>query len=227
MRLAVVSTLCLGAAVAAGALQAPAAAEPERTSRASQNVTLFFVRFFDVACNCYKARVSGRVSSGEAGENVVVLQEYCGRAPRSVAAATTRAGGAWETEIAPVARPDFPAAESYRARWNTTLSAPVTFVGRLASVSGKRLRSGLQEVNVVTPDVNPVSLTGRQVVLQRQVGTRWTRIGDARLAPHRTRFYTFTATFTVPRRGWRLRAFVPRRTTAPCFRAAASSPWVS
>jgi hypothetical protein len=223
--LVVVSLLCV---VAVGTvLQAPAAAEPQRAATASQSVTMFFVRVFDVACNCYKARVSGQVSNGKAGEDVVVLQQYCGRAPRSVAAASTRVGGSWETEVGPVARPGSPVAESYRARWNATVSAPVTFVGRLESVSGKRLRSGRQEVNVVTPNVNPVSLQGRAVVLQRRTGTQWRRIASARLATHRTRFYTFTATFTVPRRGWALRALVPAKTAAPCFSSAVSEPWRS
>jgi hypothetical protein len=225
MRLAVVSLLCVIAIGAA--LQAPAAAGPQGSATASQSVTLFFVRVFDVACNCYKARVSGQVSNGKAGEDVVVLQQYCGRAPRSVAAATTRGGGAWQTEVGPVARPDLPVAESYRARWDTMVSAPVRFVGRLESVSGKRLRSGRQEVDVVTPNVNPVSLQGRPLVLQRRIGIQWRRIASARLVTHRTRFYTFAANFTVPRRGWVLRALVPAKTAAPCFSAAVSEPWRS
>jgi hypothetical protein len=193
----------------------------------SQSVSLSFVRLFDIGCNCYKARVSGQVSNGRAGELVVVLEEYCGRGSgRSVVAATTREGGAWQAEISPVARPDAAVAVSYRARWNNVLSAPVAFRGRFESVAGRRV-GRVQRVTVVTPDVNPVSLKGRAVVLQRRVSGAWRRVGSARLAPHRTRFYTFAASFTVPRRGWALRALVPAKTAAPCFGAQASEPWTS
>ena len=79
----------------------------------------------------------------------------------------------------------------------------------------------------MTPNVNPVSLQGRPVVLHRRIGTQWRRIASARLATHRQRFYTFAATFAVPRRGWTLRAVVPAKTAAPCFAAAVSEPWRS
>jgi hypothetical protein len=216
-------TLSAGVAALAGALlvQLPAQAAE------SQSVTMTFARFFDVGCNCFKARLAGRVSSGRAGEEVVILHEYCGRGERSAGGATTREGGAWEVVIYPVARPDFPASESYRARWDGRLSDPVTFKGPLASVSGTRLAGGRQRVTVVTPSVNPVSLKGRTVVLQRRVGGAWTRVASAPLAPHRTRFYTFTAPFTGVRRGWTVRALVTARAAAPCFTSTASEPWVS
>jgi hypothetical protein len=220
------AALALGllALVVASALVARTPAQ----GSAAQSVSMTFVRFFDVACNCYKARVSGRVSNGRAGEDVVVLEEYCGRGSgRAVVLATTRDGGFWQAEISPVARPDFPVAISYRARWNDKLSEPIAFRGRFESVVGTRLGRGAQRVTVVTPDTNPVNLKGRQVRIQRRVSGTWRRIGAARLAPHRARFYTFTATFTVPRRGWMLRALIPAKTAAPCFGARASEPWVS
>jgi hypothetical protein len=218
-----IAALALGL-VAPGALGTLAT---QAHGSASQSVSLSFVRLFDVGCNCYKARVSGQVSNGRAGELVVVLEEYCGRGSgRSVVAATTREGGAWQAEVSPVARPDAPVAVSYRARWNDVLSAPVVFRGRFESLSGRRVGRA-QRVTVVTPNVNPVSLKGRPVVLQRRISGAWRRVGSARLAPHRTRFYTFVASFTVPRRGWTLRALVPAKTAAPCFGAQASEPWVS
>lgn len=208
-------------------LGAAAALVSSAQGSASQNVSLSFVRLFDVACNCYKARVSGQVSNGRAGELVVVLEEYCGRGSgRSVVAATTGDRGAWQAEISPVARPDAQVAISYRARWNNVLSGPVAFRGRFESVSGRKAGRA-QQITVATPDVNPLNLKGRPVVLQRRVSGTWRRVGRARLAPHRTRFYTFVASVTVPRRGWTLRALVPARTAAPCFGAQASEPWIS
>jgi hypothetical protein len=201
--------------------------QPSARAAASQSVTLTFARFFDVGCNCFKARLAGRTSSTRAGEEIVILHEYCGRGPRSAGGATTREGGAWEAVIYPVSRPDFPTSESYRARWDGTVSDPVTFKGPLASVSGARVAGGRQRVTVVTPNVNPVTLKGRTVVLQRRVGNGWTRVASAPLAPHRARFYTFTATFSGVRRGWTVRALVAARAAAPCFTATASESWVS
>jgi hypothetical protein len=116
--------------------------------------------------------------------------------------------------------------ESYRARWKGQLSPPVTFVGKLA-ISRSRLSRSRSRVSVFTSTNNPVTLKGRQIVLQRKVGDSWQRIASARLSPHRVKYYTFVATFTVPRRGWTLRALVPAKSAAPCFRASVSEEWTS
>jgi hypothetical protein len=144
----------------------------------------------------------------------------------SVAGARTREGGFWEAELQIVSRPEALASETYRARWNGQLSEPVTFRGPL-SVSQTRLRPGRHRVSVFTSVNNPVSLKGRAVVLQRQTGGQWRRIASARLVPHRVKYYTFVATFTVPRRGWTLRALVPAKSAAPCFTASTSEKWTS
>ena len=198
----------------------------------TQTVTLAFVRYYDNACLCFKARLSGQVSSRTAGEYVAVLRQHCGRSfstATAVAGATTRAQGFWEAELPVVSRPDALVSETYRARWEGTLSEPVTFRGRL-TVSGARLKDGRQRVTVVTgswPPYSPVNLKGRPVVLQRQTGSQWTRIASARLTPHPVKYYTFVATVTVPRRGWTLRALVPVKSAAPCFVASRSEPWRS
>jgi hypothetical protein len=194
-----------------------------------QSVTLSFVRFYTNACNCYQARVSGQIASDAAGEEVVVLRQYCGR-PLSQASAVTQAltrqGGHWEAEIPIVSRPDHLVSESYRARWKGQLSAPVVFYGTL-EVSRSRLGSSRSRVSVFTTANNPVDLEGRQVVLQRKVGNSWQRIASARLSAHRVTYYTFVATFTVSQRGWTVRALVPAKSAAPCFRASVSAEWRS
>lgn len=193
----------------------------------AQSVTLSFVRFYDNACNCYKARASGQISSGAAGEEVVILKQWCGRSFGTAdAAAQTRDGGFFETEIGFVPGPEFTVSAIYRARWSGHLSEPVFLRGRL-SVSGKRLGGRRQQVTVSTQSVNPANLKRRMVVLQRQTGSGWTRVASARLAPHRVRYYTFVASFTVPRRGWTLRALVPAKSAAPCFVTSASKTWRS
>jgi hypothetical protein len=212
---------------AAEATGAPVA--PSRALATAQSVTLNFVRFFDNPCRCYKARLSGQVASGSAGEEVVVLRQYCRRSAASASAvgqALTRAGGFWETELPIVSRPDALASESYRARWKGQFSAPVTFKGKLA-VSRVRLSPSRSRISVFTTVNNPVDLKGRQIVIQRKVGGSWTRIAAARLAPHRVEYYTFVASVTAPRRGWTLRALVPARSAAPCFTASASDEWRS
>lgn len=142
---------------------ASADARPTATTARAQAVTLTFLRFYDNACRCYKARLSGSISSGTGGEDVVVLRQYCGRTfSTAVAGARTREGGFWEAELTIVSRPGALVSESYRARWNGHLSEPVTFRGRLA-VSQARLSPGRHRVSVFTTTNNPVSLKGRQV----------------------------------------------------------------
>jgi hypothetical protein len=225
LRLAVALAATLGLVGAADVAGAPVSAGAVAAN--VQSVTLNFVRFYTNACNCYQARVSGRVASSSAGEEVVVFRQYCGRSAASasaVAQALTRAGGFWETELQIVSRPDALASESYRARGNGQFSAPVTFRGKLA-VSRARVSPSRSRVSVFTTVNNPVNLKGRQIVLQRKVGNSWTRIATARLSPHRVKYYTFVATFTAPRRGWTLRALVPARSAAPCFTASVSDEW--
>jgi hypothetical protein len=202
---------------------------PRTLAAQAQSVTLTFVRFYSNVCNCYQARVSGQIASDAAGEEIVVFRQYCGRPFTQASAVTqgiTRAGGFWEAEIRIVARPDSLLSESYRARWNGRFSPPVTFVGKL-TVTRSRLSPSRSRVSVFTTQNNPVDLKGRQVVLQRKVGNAWQRVATARLSPHRVTYYTFVATFTVPQRGWTLRALVPARSAAPCFRASVSPEWRS
>jgi hypothetical protein len=227
LRLAVTSAAALGLLGVADVAGAPVSARA--VAAHAQSVTLNFVRLYSNACNCYQARVSGQVASSSAGEEVVVLRQYCGRSAASASAvgqALTRAGGFWATELPIVSRPDALVSESYRARWNGQFSAPVTFRGKLA-VSRARVSPSRSRISVFTTTNNPVNLKGRQIVLQRKVGDSWTRIATARLTPHRVKYYTFVATFTVPRRGWTLRALVPARSATPCFTASVSEEWRS
>jgi hypothetical protein len=81
-------------------------ADVRGVSIAPSEVTMNFARFYSNVCNCYRARVSGQISSSEAGQEVVILRQYCGRSfGTSVASAITRDGGAWDTEIPIVSRP--------------------------------------------------------------------------------------------------------------------------
>ena len=73
-------------------------------------------------------------------------------------------------------------------------------------------------------------MKGRVVVLQRLQAGQWTAIQRARLAfdpPTDSSAAWFVATFTVRQRGWTLRAFVPAKSAAPCFKANATEKWTS
>ena len=193
----------------------------------AQSVTLTLVsRFHSAVCNCNTAKVAGQISSDAAGEEVVILKQICGRSfGTAEASATTREGGSYEVELRFLPHPDYPHSVIYRARWKGQLSAPLAFRNRLrvtrTQLSGRRFQV------VVFTGTNPVNLKGRQVVLQRETGGAWTRIASARLAPHRVKYYTFVATFTVRQRGWKLRALVPSKSAAPCFTASPSEEWTS
>jgi hypothetical protein len=194
---------------------------------APSEVTLNFARFYSNICNCYRARVSGQISSSAAGEDVVILRQYCGRSfGTSVAGTQTRDGGFYDTEVPFVAPPDGLISESYRARWKDSVSEPVVIKGKL-NVVRKRLRGGRSRIVVSSQNVNPQDMNGRQIVLQRQSGNDWVRIASARLVPHPVLYYTFVATFKSPGRGQTLRALVPSRSAAPCFTSSASEKWTS
>jgi hypothetical protein len=216
--------IALLAALALATIVGSAGAVP---ARESQSVTLNLVRFYDNACRCYKARLSGAVASREAGEEVVVLRQYCGRSfATAVAGALTKEGGFWGAELVVVPRPDALVSESYRARWNGQLSDPIVFRGKL-DVSHVRLSRTRHRVSVFTSTNNPVDLRGRTILLQRDVAGNWRRIASARLVPDRVKYYTFVATFTVPHRGWKLRALVTAKSALPCFTTSVSETWRS
>ena len=209
-------------ALAAFLVQPSAGARP---AAQAQSVTLTVVLVYDQGCRCYKYRFSGQISSGAANEYVTVMRQKCGYSySTAVAGAQTREGGFWEAELQPAPRPGYETA-TYRARWNSRLSNPVKFRGRLP-VSLTKLGGGRYRVSVFKGDVLQ-DLKGRLVVLQRRVGGAWTRIQSARLVVDPKAYATYVATFTVRQRGWTLRALVPASAAAPCFTASASEKWVS
>lgn len=200
---------------------------PAAVVEAAQSVTLTLTSFHSNVCNCRAARATGQISSGQAGQEVVILKQSCGRSFGTAdAAATTREGGFYETEVRFLPTEGGNYSAIYRARWNGQLSPPIVLRGRLI-VETKKLPNRRRQVVVSTLSANPVNLKGRQVVLQRRVGGAWTRVASARLTPHRVKYYTFVATFTVRQRGWRLRALVPAKSAAPCFIASPSEEWTS
>jgi hypothetical protein len=196
--------------VAVGALATAALAAP------TQEVTLEIQRFPDG-----RTQFSGTIPSGRAHEYVTVLARKCGQ-PSFIAftGATTDEGGQWHVDAYPTT------SAVYRARWNNRLSAPVTIALRapvrinLTKLPGNRFRAWL------FADSN---LSGRFIALQRLAGGRWIHVRRARLASGGFAGSTprFEATFTVRKRGLRLRIVVPAKTAAPCNAAATTETFRS
>jgi hypothetical protein len=198
----------------AGAALAATASAP---GAPSQEVTLRLERFYDNACRCYKFRFFGTIPSGAANEYVSVLQQRCGQKfSTAVAGASTREGGAWE--VIPSSVGHLGGSATFRARWKSQVSQPVTYRAELM-VWLTKLGAGRYRAGVYTDQ----NFKGRIVELQRLVAGQWKLVRRARFVRDRS---SFTAKFKAPRTGT-FRAFVPARSASPCYGACASKPLAS
>jgi hypothetical protein len=188
----------------------------------AQDVTLKVERIFDQP-KILRLRFSGVISSGATNEYVAVVHQKCGdrSSTRTIAGAATREDGSWD--VIPPEHESPPQSGTFRARWKGHLSEPVTLRPPVRVLVAK-LRAGRYHVSVLAD-----SLSRRFVALQRRTGGRWRhirRVGVAASAqPDGSTFYT--ATFTVPTRGLKLRILVSKKTAAPCYLPAASKTFVS
>jgi hypothetical protein len=201
-----------------GALAPTGAAAP------ADEVTLRVERFFDPMCNCIRARFSGAVANGRAGEYVTVMEQRCGaRFSTAMAGATTGPGGLWEALPSTyyTAAPLQPG--TFRARWKTHLSEPVAFRPPLR-VTVRRELSG----RFLTLVPAHATLRGEFLELQRLVGGQWKRIKYLRISPKKISYGgSYWATFAVRTKGWTLRVVAPPETTAPCYTAGATQTFRS
>jgi hypothetical protein len=188
----------------------------------SESVTMRLVlRHFDPSCRCYVLRFRGTVSSGGAGEYVAVVRQGCGYSYGTAVIGTeTREGGVWEADVvsSPYESADF------RARWKTSVSAPVTVRDKVLALPIKTRGTKRYKVLVNAVGTKP-RLEGRVVLLQRHHRGEWRTVQRARL--RRDSLGGYSAMFTVAQRGWTLRGFVPARTVAPCFEPTATKRFVS
>lgn len=185
-------------------------------------VTMKVERFFEQEFGVWRLRFTGVIPSGAANEYVAIMHQKCGyRFSTAIGGATTSEGGVYE------AIPRFgvpPQSGTFRAQWKGRLSDPVTLSSpvqlRLSKLPGRRYRVSISAES---------NLSGRFVALQRLAGGRWTHVRRARLVSGGQAGYAgyFDATFTVRRRGLRLRILVPEKTVAPCHDATASATFVS
>ena len=208
--------LLAGGVALVAALGSTAAAAP------AESVTLEVERFLEQQTGLFRLRFSGVISSGATNEYVAVMHQKCGyRFSTAIGGATTNEGGTWETV------PRFgipPETGTFRALWKGKRSDPVTVRGpvriRLVKERQRRYR-----VSVIAE----ANLSRRFVALQRLAGGQWRHVRRQRLTAYGQAGYGgyFTTTFTVRKRGLRLRILVPEKTAAPCHAPAVSETFVS
>lgn len=210
--------LAVAAFAVVAALAAAAAAEP------TQSVTLDVHRFYSETCSCYRLEFSGMVSSGEPNEQVVVMQQKCGRRVSTAAAdVSTVEGGLWTAEVGLPFSHD---SATYRAHWNGRLSEPWTFRPKLTVWPPAKLRGRRVRVSVFA-DPEAQTMRRRFVQLQRRSAGRWIPVRRARLAANKRFAGQYSATFTVLTRGLRMRFLVPAKSAAPCYSATVTDTFVS
>jgi hypothetical protein len=212
-------TVCAIAVAGAALLTAStsAARDPAKAS-----LTLVVDRAYDPECYCYRLRFRGAISPPAANEYIAITQRKCGLDfATSVAGASTRADGSW------VAKSSVPESSSgtFRARWGRRVSKPVTVRPQMR-LQLTKLRAQRYGVTVSTGDAQQ-EMSGRFVELQRLAAGGWRRVRRARLTADRGAFGTFEATFTVRKRGLRMRIVVPEKSAAPCFATTLSQTFVS
>jgi hypothetical protein len=176
------------------------------------------VRLTIGVANADPLTLAGTLSTGQAGESILIDAKDCLASNyRVFGGTTTRSGGAW-TWVGGVGQ----SRTTFRARWGNVVSErTVTVPRRIDVYLSRRPGTRVFEVGVFGRLQN---LHGRPVELQRFASReqRWVRVGVARLT--RELADAFGASFVVRRRGLLLRAAVPRRTAAPCFLPNVSTP---
>ena len=202
---------------------------------AADSVTLGVTQFVDVN-KVPAVMFAGTVSNHQEGEVVDILARDCGAgSERLVATARSGLGGAWRVEgiisQAPLWFQGVYSGSTFRARWGDSFSSPVTWrlpaKPQVARVTGTR--KWVVHVLPATP-IGRVGFKGKRVELQRQAGRGWVRVRSAALARKaslRWGAFNYQASFTIPTRGLRLRAYLPQASAAPCYLPGASRTWRS
>jgi plastocyanin len=162
--------------------------------------------------------LSGAVSTGQAGESVIVQATACGSTTSTrLGIATTAANGAWTLAVKPTVN------TVYEARWKGTVSSKVEVkvAPRMALV---KLRAGRFSARVTAT----ASFVGKYVVLQRYqtARRRWVTVKRVVLrtagAPVAGAITTRGGFSSRLRRGTRVRLVLPQSQAGTCYAAAKS-----
>ena len=211
-----VALLAVLAVAAGGALSGSASG--------TQSVTFSVARGVDASSGLPKVRFTGAISTGAAGEDVTVMQQTCGYSfATAIAGTQTRAGGVWDAEPATLGSVALSA--TYHARWRSIRSDPVDVHPQiplfLIPVGKGRLRVSVS-IRGVYQDMR-----GRVVLLERFRNKRWTVVRRQKLGYDPSGFSGSYITVFVTPKGWTVRARVPVKSAAPCFKPNATEKAVS
>lgn len=154
--------------------------------------------------------LSGKVSSGNAGQSVSILGQACGQTVFThVTTVTTGPAGKYSATQAPTMN------TMYEAKWSTETSAPVTVhvapVIRLAKIARHKFRVRVQAAE---------SFAGKTVVFQKLTALGWVRVKRVTLKSASTAGTTTTtgATFRSKiRPGKKVRIVMSTSQAAPCY----------
>ena len=221
-------------ALLALALASAVGIEAGRAAFAPQLVTLN-VGHYRNANGVLVTVFSGTISSDTLGETVDVLGQDCGvKGFRLIRGTHTRAGGGWRVEN-PLPDPPWSytpvnSGVTYRARWKDQLSESHVWAVP-APLTAKKVGRRAWRVYTAPPPPGTVRMKGKRVELQRLTGGSWRTIQRKPLL-YKPRYYyggafNHEVVFRVAQRGWRLRAFLPAASAAPCYAAGVSSEWRS
>lgn len=205
------------------------------TATQADSVTLSFRQYLNSARTVVMAW-SGQVSSGAAGEDVEILARECRTSGfRQLLATKTDPGGSYLVENPPATPSttftyvEVKSGMTFRARWRSELSAPITWrrhlVPEVVEMSANRWKVR------VNPQPVYMNLAGKLVDLQRLRSGKWVRYKRARLVSKPNYEYggatNHIAIFEVPTRALTLRAFLPTKSVSPCFFGGPSTQWRS
>jgi plastocyanin len=166
------------------------------------------------------ATLSGRLSTGEAGERVTVAAQACGGTFARVADVTTTTGGAWSLVVRPANN------TVYRVSWRNNEATTVVRVRPAATL--RKLANHRWSLRVRAG----VSLSGRVATVQRFNATtrRWVRIRLVTLRRVGTAATPFPNTiisgrvFRAPVRArTRVRVVLPQAQVTSCYAATTSN----
>jgi hypothetical protein len=202
------------AAVGVSALLAPGgSARPSTELAPAQSVTLTVFRTLDRPTGQYKLRFTGTAGSAP-GEDVTVMQQRCGYSfATAVAGAQTQPGGFWEAD--PPNQSVIALSATFRARWRDTQSEPVTLrpvIPVFLIPIGKGRLTFRTTLGGASQDMR-----GRIALLERRRAGKWTVVRRQKLTVDRVLFSGYVTTFRVPPR-WKVRARIPAKSAAPCFK---------
>jgi hypothetical protein len=162
-------------------------------------------------------RLSGKVSSHAAGENVAVMAKPYGSASfTQLDLVTTTTGGVWSDQVSPQIK------TSYEARWGTATSAAVTVKVRpkiVLSLVSRTARRGTFSVEVDGAH----SFANKRVLVQRLGSSGAVTVKQVTLNS------SSSATFSIrlPKHRARVRVVMPVAQAAPGYLAGYSNVWKS